>query len=242
MSSNQAHKMNFIRFNSIDENENLSHGNEMLDHCFNKIIPFQSSLKLDLNSKSFQPKTIEETNIFNNFGEYSKSQSTEISCTEEEKSFSGMNTSALSVKSAEKQPFQVNIAWKYKTEKCKYWEISNTCKYRDNCVFAHGNSEMRQKIVNSANYKTKKCKQFYENGFCLYGPRCQFLHNDKTKKEKFSYLKALSSLGEYNNLNKLTLLRGHRLKIFEKIVSSKVDLNQDGLLKQILKIKMNYVL
>lgn len=59
---------------------------------------------------------------------------------------------------------------------CKYWTEKGYCEYGDQCAFAHGNNEIRQKPNVSSNYKTKKCNQFHETGYCPYGVRCQFIH------------------------------------------------------------------
>jgi len=66
---------------------------------------------------------------------------------------------------------------KYKTEPCKYWENKQSCPFGDQCAFAHGTVEMRDKIHISTNYKTKKCVQYHDHLYCPYGKRCQFLHN-----------------------------------------------------------------
>lgn len=66
---------------------------------------------------------------------------------------------------------------KYKTEPCKYWESKQSCPFGDQCAFAHGTVEIRDKIHVSTNYKTKKCVQYHENLYCPYGKRCQFLHS-----------------------------------------------------------------
>ena len=66
---------------------------------------------------------------------------------------------------------------KYKTEICRNWELGS-CEFGDNCAFAHGYEELRNKLNMGSNYKTKKCKQFHELGYCIYGNRCQFKHRD----------------------------------------------------------------
>ena len=42
------------------------------------------------------------------------------------------------------------------------------CKFGENCAFAHGDSELKQRKL-TFNYKTKPCKQFFELGYCSYG-------------------------------------------------------------------------
>ena len=131
-----------------------------------------------------------------------------------------LNSSLISIHStgaASRKSTDISFKAKFKTEKCKYWDLNRTCKYGENCAFAHGSYEIRQKIVSSSNYKTKKCKQFFENGFCPYGSRCQFLHRDE-EKTQFSYcnlLKAIKEKGESK------IDHSKRLKIFGKICQEK---------------------
>jgi hypothetical protein len=73
-------------------------------------------------------------------------------------------------------PGETDFRMKYKTEVCKYWAEKGFCEFGDQCAFAHGKREIRQKVHISSNYKTKKCVQFHEHGFCPYGVRCQFIH------------------------------------------------------------------
>ena len=65
---------------------------------------------------------------------------------------------------------------KYKTELCKYYELTGQCKFGNNCAYAHGRENLRSKVTNTTAYRTKKCIQFFENGYCPYGNRCQFRH------------------------------------------------------------------
>jgi len=65
---------------------------------------------------------------------------------------------------------------KYKTEMCKNWEQTGTCKFGADCAFAHGQHELQHKKHVPAKYKTKLCKSFHEALYCPYGQRCQFLH------------------------------------------------------------------
>ena len=96
-----------------------------------------------------------------------------------------------------------NFKSKWKTEICRYWEMYGECKYGENCAFAHGDSELKQRKM-TFNYKTKPCKQFFEFGYCSYGSRCQFSHkkeenlqkekNIDDKENKVSYLKIIEEL------------------------------------------------
>ncbi|EDO32063.1 predicted protein, partial [Nematostella vectensis] len=65
---------------------------------------------------------------------------------------------------------------RYKTELCRPFEESGTCKYGDKCQFAHGYHELRQ-LARHPKYKTELCRTFHTIGFCPYGPRCHFIHN-----------------------------------------------------------------
>ena len=64
---------------------------------------------------------------------------------------------------------------KYKTEMCRNW-AAGYCEFGGKCAFAHGNSELRSRVLLASKYKTKLCKQFFSLGYCFYGPRCQFKH------------------------------------------------------------------
>ena len=63
------------------------------------------------------------------------------------------------------------------------------CKFGENCAFAHGDSELKQRKL-TFNYKTKPCKQFFELGYCSYGSRCQFSH----RKEKIALVLKVMTL------------------------------------------------
>ena len=65
---------------------------------------------------------------------------------------------------------------KYKTEICKNFEATRTCKWGAACCFAHGKSELRGRGSLNLAYKTKICKHFHRGGLCPYGYRCQYFH------------------------------------------------------------------
>jgi hypothetical protein len=130
----------------------------------------------------------------------------------------------------EKKEDYNNFKTKWKTEICRYWEMYGECKFGENCAFAHGDSELKQRKL-TFNYKTKPCKQFFENGFCNYGSRCQFSH----KREYFnssdvSYLKCLN---EFNNFEKIDekMLKRPRLLTFEIIVHSNDEERKENRMK-----------
>ena len=135
---------------------------------------------------------------------------------------------------------------KWKTEMCHYWEMYGSCKYGNNCAFAHGNDELNKRKM-SSNYKTKPCKQFFEIGYCTYGVRCQFSHKLSKEKEKeieeenkISYLKILKEFNDQNNLISHEIIKRPRLMTFEDITKSRQDMkekNRLALYEDILVIK-----
>lgn len=68
---------------------------------------------------------------------------------------------------------------KYKTELCKKWRTGG-CTYKENCAFAHGAHELREKVHLPENYRTRQCAQYFTVGYCIYGSRCQFSHIEET--------------------------------------------------------------
>ncbi|RDD37654.1 Zinc finger protein 36, C3H1 type-like 1, partial [Trichoplax sp. H2] len=71
---------------------------------------------------------------------------------------------------------------RYKTELCRPFEESGTCKYGDKCQFAHGIHELRA-LARHPKYKTELCRTYHTIGFCPYGPRCHFIHNEDEKRQ-----------------------------------------------------------
>ncbi|TMS07468.1 mRNA decay activator protein ZFP36L1 [Larimichthys crocea] len=69
-----------------------------------------------------------------------------------------------------------HISTRYKTELCRTYEESGTCKYGTKCQFAHGMDELRG-LSRHPKYKTEPCRTFHTIGFCPYGARCHFIHN-----------------------------------------------------------------
>lgn len=68
---------------------------------------------------------------------------------------------------------------KYKTELCRTWIEQNFCPYMEKCRFAHGKTDLHDKIIFGKNYKQKDCKSFHTKGYCPYGPRCLFRHDER---------------------------------------------------------------
>uniref|UniRef100_A0A8C8DNC8 mRNA decay activator protein ZFP36 n=1 Tax=Oryzias sinensis TaxID=183150 RepID=A0A8C8DNC8_9TELE len=69
-----------------------------------------------------------------------------------------------------------HISTRYKTELCRTYEESGSCKYGAKCQFAHGLEELRG-LSRHPKYKTEPCRTFHTIGFCPYGARCHFIHN-----------------------------------------------------------------
>jgi hypothetical protein len=63
----------------------------------------------------------------------------------------------------------------YKTELCRSYEETGTCRYGSKCQFAHGIAEIRP-VLRHPKYKTEICKTFHVIGTCPYGKRCRFIH------------------------------------------------------------------
>jgi hypothetical protein len=142
-----------------------------------------------------------------------------------------------------------NFKTKWKTEICRYWEMYGECKYGDNCAFAHGDSELKQRKM-TFNYKTKPCKQFFEIGYCSYGTRCQFSHKKEDLKDQkketqdknnnISYLKIIEELlSEDNNISH-ELIKRPRLMTFENITHCTLEESENSklqLYKDIINLK-----
>ena len=139
-----------------------------------------------------------------------------------------------------------NFRTKWKTEICRNWEMYGECKYGNNCSFAHGDSELKQRKI-SFNYKTKPCKQFFELGYCSYGIRCQFSHKKNgifcDNNNKISYLKIIKEfLSDDNNNISLELVKRPRLKTFENITRCSLQESENSklqLYEDIINIKNN---
>ena len=63
----------------------------------------------------------------------------------------------------------------YKTELCRTWEETGSCRYGGKCQFAHGRDELRP-VMRHPKYKTEVCRTFSTSGSCPYGTRCRFIH------------------------------------------------------------------
>ncbi|EDR29114.1 tristetraproline, putative [Entamoeba dispar SAW760] len=63
----------------------------------------------------------------------------------------------------------------YKTELCRSFVETGTCRYGNKCQFAHGEKELRP-VQRHPRYKTEICQTFHQTGTCKYGSRCRFIH------------------------------------------------------------------
>ncbi|KAJ1560236.1 hypothetical protein HK405_007792 [Cladochytrium tenue] len=63
----------------------------------------------------------------------------------------------------------------HKTELCRSWEETGTCRYGAKCQFAHSEEELRS-VKRHPKWRTKPCKTFWTEGTCPYGKRCGFIH------------------------------------------------------------------
>eukprot|EP00026_Physarum_polycephalum_P006418 Phypoly_transcript_06460.p1 GENE.Phypoly_transcript_06460~~Phypoly_transcript_06460.p1 ORF type:complete len:279 (+),score=52.69 Phypoly_transcript_06460:613-1449(+) len=90
---------------------------------------------------------------------------------------------------AEDKPIEdeLSVQNRYKTELCKSFTETGTCRYGVKCQFAHGKEEIRS-ILRHPKYKTEICKTFHTSGTCPYGIRCRFIHT-RSKEESLSVQK-----------------------------------------------------
>eukprot|EP00879_Flechtneria_rotunda_P000643 GHRR01000756.1.p1 GENE.GHRR01000756.1~~GHRR01000756.1.p1 ORF type:complete len:588 (+),score=231.01 GHRR01000756.1:563-2326(+) len=65
----------------------------------------------------------------------------------------------------------------YKTERCRSWQDSGSCRYGARCQFAHGGHELRP-VIRHPKWKTQPCRTFTLTGSCPYGDRCNFIHDE----------------------------------------------------------------
>ena len=106
-------------------------------------------------------------------------------------------SSSSSSPSSQQQQSQRSVnSSRYKTELCRPFEESGSCKYGDKCQFAHGMHELRN-LSRHPKYKTELCRTFHTIGYCPYGPRCHFIHEEEPGSGKSLPLEAVppSKLG-----------------------------------------------
>ena len=113
---------------------------------------------------------------------------------------------------------------KYKTELCKFYEMTGKCKYGENCAYAHGIENLRSKVTNTTAYRTKKCS------------RCQFQHQLKNNiinnpyDSGMSYQRILEIISKSENVRNIKkLVKKPRLNIFKEMsgkISDNIDENK----------------
>ena len=193
--------------------------------------------KFDTNFISIN-NFINKYNIYHDSRKYSK-DSSNISTSNEDISEHDLFTSS--------QKHQINTSTnfkgkasdfkiKYKTELCKFYEMTGKCKYGENCAYAHGIENLRSKVTNTTAYRTKKCIQFFESGYCPYGSRCQFQHQLKNNiinnpyDSGMSYQRILEIISKSENVRNIKkLVKKPRLNIFKEMsgkISDNIDENK----------------
>ncbi len=97
----------------------------------------------------------------------------------------------------------------YKTEMCRTFEETGTCKYGTKCQFAHDQSELRT-LQRHPRYKTEICKTFWEQGNCPYGKRCCFIHTEnEVRQERSEDVKLASASVCKEESRLLSLIQKH---------------------------------
>ena len=190
-----------------------------------------------------QKSKILETTLDSDSIETNYSQIHENSCEKTTKSY--LDSPFIKSKDFEESKIKLNDKFtsnKFKTEKCKNYELFGDCKFGQNCFFAHGKVELRSKITFSHFYKTKLCRNYFKGGFCHYSSRCQYFHL-KPSCVYFeiceSYLNkvyakiALNENGALLNLNenKAEILKG-RLPFFLKLSNENKKQDCEGELEK----------
>lgn len=79
-------------------------------------------------------------------------------------------------------PKEYQVDNKYKTELCKSYTETGFCPYGTKCRFAHGRSELFDKLITCKRYKQRECVSFFQHQYCSYGPRCHFRHEQRNVK------------------------------------------------------------
>jgi len=150
-------------FNMLLQNDNV-----FLEQQQAQITIKKSPRKLTLNSSILPPSPTQKLllNI-----QPSPAPLTTIPTLTTSSSGMGTNTSITST-----QEQHANLPSNlYKTELCRSFEETGTCRYGSKCQFAHGYAELRP-APRHPKYKTEICKTFHSVGTCPYGTRCRFIH------------------------------------------------------------------
>jgi hypothetical protein len=94
----------------------------------------------------------------------------------------------------------------YKTQNCRSFLQSGHCRYGTRCQFAHGQQEIRSKVLPDR-YKTSICKNFSKNTICYYGSECNFVHIANPRSHPFELVAALSCLPAASNSRRLPIFQ-----------------------------------
>ena len=227
--TNNLNFCNLFGLNSINyhQNQNIFSSNFNSPHYFPPAIPTIPHQNIDPFNSTILNTWLknQNNNVMNQNNNHKKIL--KIFSLEESDSDKSENNSDKKLKSIETLDFKT----KWKTEKCRYWEMDGECKFGENCAFAHGDNELKQKITNNFGYKTKPCKQFFEEGYCNYGIRCQFSHKKsvyesyhnikpkiKNKNYPIIYTQIIKDLLEKGHLS-LNIIKRPRLLVFENILA-----------------------
>jgi len=167
-----------VSYESVGSQDNEQYGKKYLSGASIGEYDYDQYLQKSGKRTSFDNKqsmsTMASFNSTNSMGSFGSMQSVNgTQCSQTQNSGSKSKNKVCPKK---KVNGETDFRMKYKTEVCKYWAEYGFCQFGDQCAFAHGKDEIRQKLHISNNYKTKKCVQFHENGYCPYGVRCQFIH------------------------------------------------------------------
>ena len=199
--------------------------------------------KFDYNYNTKSKKTYSKKYNNNNWAsrKYSKDSSNLSTSNEDIQESTDSNHITINQNSTNSSNFKgkaSDFKIKYKTELCKFYELTGQCKYGDNCAYAHGKENLRAKVTNTTAYRTKKCIQFFENGYCPYGNRCQFQHQLKNNivnnpyDTDMSYKKILEIISKFENVrNVKKLVEKPRLSIFKEITG---DIQEDEIKSRLL--------
>lgn len=210
----------------------------------NESYPEQTKIKPNLDDIESIKEYVPKKRIL-----YSEKEKNEPSHEIEEDEYSGLKCFAMpnnnrkekgKIRHHKRSGEATDFKMKWKTEICHYWEMYGSCKYGENCAFAHGEEELNTRKM-SSNYKTKQCKQFFELGYCSYGVRCQFSHKkikessleDKEEKDKCNQISYLKILSDFLTSEKISLdaIKRPRLMTFENLASSTLRESEENRLK-----------
>ena len=117
-----------------------------------------------------------------------------------------------------KKPKLKDFVVNFKTEICKYWEEHGECQFGENCAFAHGDNELRQRTKVLTSFKAKLCLHFHTEGYCPYGRRCQFLHGLHEGEGRINYSDRMKDPSYFEFLEAECICEHRfRLPIFKEI-------------------------